>query len=114
MMPETLSALVVFVVSTIVLMGSALSPAIMAGVGALCALALPMTIAVPGRWLIPWLLVSAVAPWAIYDFREKRSEDFAGDFILIAGIAPYVCGLLARIAIRAVDHLRTMSQGYSD
>jgi len=109
----TLSGLLFFAAFTILVMVQALPPVILVGVGVLCALVFAATIAVPIRWLVPWLLVSAGVVWAIYTFRDKPPEDWEGDFILIAGAAPYIFGVVTRGVFWGLARLRTMSSGYS-
>lgn len=86
---------------------STLHPVLLGALAVLWTATLATTVAIPIRWLAPWLLLGAGILWAAYSFRLPDPEDWEGDFILIAGPTPFVLGVLVRAIFWLIDRHRT-------
>ena len=75
-------------------------PALLVLIAILATTAFAVTVGSPSRWLLPWLLLGASIVASVYGLRERRPEDWEGDFILIVGIAPYILGVIARLIVQ--------------
>jgi len=98
--------MLLYVLMVVGLVISTLHPVLLGALAMLWIVTLAITVAIPIRWLAPWLLLGAGTLWATYIFRLPAPEDWEGDFILIAGPTPFVLGILVRTIFWLIDRSR--------